>query len=149
MGKLIDFLRDVKQSIHEYMNWKEENEAYMASLAEQEGLEKWPGGVYGKYLVKVENRDKKPRFDSVVTCHYAGRLINGKEFDSSRTENVPAAFRVRELISGFQVGLTHMCPGDKIEVYIPWMQGYGNRACGADIPAYSTLIFEIELLSIA
>ncbi|MCQ2335473.1 MAG: FKBP-type peptidyl-prolyl cis-trans isomerase [Paludibacteraceae bacterium] len=132
------------------MNWREENEAYMASLAEKDGYEKWPGGVYGKFLAKAETGTdaKKPRFDSVVTCHYTGRLINGKVFDDSRAGGVPAAFRVRELISGFQIGLTHMRAGDKIEVYIPWAQGYGNRACGADIPAYSTLIFEIELLSI-
>lgn len=133
------------------MNWREENEAYMADIATQEGYEKWPGGVYGKYIVKAEVADdaKKPRFDSVVTCHYKGRLITGKVFDDSHKAKVPAAFRVRELISGFQVGLTHMHVGDKIEVYIPWMQGYGNRAAGPIIPAYSTLIFEIELLNIS
>jgi len=134
------------------MDWRQENEAYMAELAQKEGLEKWPGGVYGRFIVegqKSEVEGKKPRFDSVVTCHYTGRLINGKEFDSSRTESVPAAFRVRELISGFQIGLTHMHVGDRIEVYIPWMQGYGARGAGKDIPPYSTLIFDIELLSIA
>lgn len=47
------------------MNWREENEAYMADIATQEGYEKWPGGVYGKYIVKAEVADdaKKPRFD--------------------------------------------------------------------------------------
>jgi len=129
--------------------WKAQNEAYMADLAGKEGYEKWPGGVYGKFLTRAEGDGRKPRFDSVVTCHYTGRLIDGKVFDDSRKEGIPAAFRVRELISGFQIGLTHMQVGDKIEVYIPWMQGYGNRAVGADIPAFSTLIFEIELIAIA
>lgn len=146
------------------MDWRQENEAFMAELAHKEGYEKWPGGVFGKYITRAEvsadaNHNqagcseqaggKKPRFDSVVTCHYTGRLINGKQFDSSLDGGVPAAFRVRELISGFQVGLTHMHVGDKIEVYIPWMQGYGARGAGRDIPPYSTLIFEIELLGIA
>lgn len=131
-------------------NWREENEAFMGNLATQEGLEKWPGGVYGKYIVKAEGENlKSPRFDSVVTCHYKGKLITGKVFDDSHKQKIPAAFRVRELISGFQIGLTHMHVGDKIEVYIPWMQGYGNRACGPIIPGYSTLIFEIELLNIS
>lgn len=129
--------------------WKARNEAYMAELAGKEGYEKWPGGVYGKYLLRAAAEGKKPRFDSVVTCHYTGRLIDGRVFDDSRKEGVPAAFRVRELISGFQIALTHMTVGDKIEVHIPWMQGYGNRAVGADIPAFSTLIFEIELIAIA
>lgn len=133
------------------MDWRQENETFIAELSQKEGYEKWPGGVYGRYVVRAEvSADaKKPRFDSVVTCHYTGKLINGKQFDSSRTENVPAAFRVRELISGFQVGLTHMHVGDQIEVYIPWMQGYGARGAGKDIPPYSTLVFEIELLGIA
>lgn len=133
------------------MDWRQENEAYMAAIATKEGFEKWPGGVYGRFINRAEAGEdaKKPRFDSVVTCHYTGRLINDKQFDSSRTDNVPAAFRVRELISGFQVGLTHMHVGDRIEVYIPWMQGYGARGAGRDIPPYSALIFDIELLGIA
>ena len=133
------------------MDWRQENEAYMADLAQKEGYEKWPGGVFGKYITRAEVAAdaKKPRFDSVVTCHYTGRLINGKQFDTSRDGGIPAAFRVRELISGFQIGLTHMHVGDTIEVYIPWMQGYGARGAGRDIPPYSTLIFEIELLGIA
>lgn len=130
----------------------------MAELAQQEGYEKWPGGVFGKFIrrAEVDADARKPRFDSVVTCHYTGKLINGKVFDTSHKlespkneSDIPAAFRVRELISGFQIGLTHMRVGDIIEVYIPWMQGYGARGAGRDIPPYSTLIFEIELLGIA
>jgi len=131
------------------MNWREENDAFMALLAGKEGYEKWPGGVFGVYTVRAEAAAdaRKPRFDSVVTCHYTGKLISGKQFDSSREGGVPAAFRVRDLISGFQVALTHMHVGDRVTVYIPWMQGYGNRAAGA-IPPYSTLVFDIELLGI-
>lgn len=132
------------------MDWKQENEAYMAEIAQQEGFVKWPGGVFGKFITRgADQEGKLPRFDSVVTCHYQGRLINGKVFDDSHADNLPAAFRVRELISGFQIGLTHMHIGDTIEVYIPWMQGYGARGAGRDIPPYSTLIFTIELIGIA
>lgn len=130
-------------------DWRTQNEEFMAAMATKPNCEKWPGGVYGFFVEKadVATDAKKPVSSSVVTCHYTGKLINGKQFDTSRTENVPAVFRVRDLISGFQVGLTHMHVGDKILVYIPWMQGYGSRQAG-DIPPYSTLIFEIELIGI-
>lgn len=131
-------------------NWRQENEAYMASMATREGFEKWDDGLYCRYLVKAEcDPDARtPKKDSVVTCHYTGRLINGRVFDDSRKNSVPVAFRVRELIPGFQNTLREMHVGDKVEACMSWKMGYGKLACGSDIPGYSTLIFEVELISI-
>ena len=122
----------------------------MAKMAKNPDYEKWDDGLYCRYLTKAECEPdaRTPRRDSVVTCHYTGRLINGKVFDDSHKTPVPVAFRVRELIPGFQLALREMHVGDKVEACFSWKLGYGKTSCGADIPGYSTLIFEIELMSI-
>jgi peptidylprolyl isomerase len=51
------------------------------------------------------------------------------------------------VIDGWQIALQQMHAGDKWVIYIPYEMGYGSKAC-AGIPAFSTLVFEVELLSI-
>ena len=84
---------------------------------------------------------------SIVTAHYTGRTIDGKVFDSS-VGGVPPAFRLSDLIEGWTIALQQMRPGDKWELYLPAEVAYGKFA-QPGIPAGSTLIFEIELVSIA
>ena len=89
-----------------------------------------------------------PTVRSIVSVHYRGTLIGGKEFDNSYKRNCPEAFRLCDVIDGWQIALQQMHAGDKWEIYIPYEMGYGSKSSGP-IPAYSTLIFEVELLSIA
>ena len=103
-------------------------------------------GVLCKIIERGEG-DKCPRNGNVVTVHYKGSLINGKVFDSSYERGYPEAFRVNELITGWQIALTQMHVGDHWIVYIPWEMGYGKKGCG-NIPGYSTLVFEMELVTI-
>lgn len=79
--------------------------------------------------------------------NYTGKLIDGTVFDTTEGEPLPACFRVRELIVGWQAALTRMHAGDKYEVTIPAKYGYGSMKMD-DIPAHSTLIFTLELLKI-
>lgn len=126
--------------------YKKINEQYLIDLTAKEGLKALRGGVYYEVLQSGDgNRQPNPR--SKVTCHYKGMLINGKVFDSSWQRNAPATFRVNMLISGFQIALVNMCVGDHWRVYIPALKGYGENAVG-EIPANSTLIFEILLLEV-
>lgn len=127
--------------------YKNKNEQYLQSLSLQEGIQSLGGGVLYKVLQKGEGRDGV-NLRSIVTCHYKGSLINGRVFDNSWERECPEAFRVCDLIKGFQMALCHMRIGDHWEVYIPWQKGYGKRS-EIDIPGYSTLVFEIHLLSIA
>lgn len=92
--------------------------------------------------------EQPPTLRSIVTVHYKGSLINGKEFDNSYSRNCPEAFRLCDVIEGWQLALRQMHIGDRWIIYIPYTLGYGSRASGP-IPAFSTLIFEVELLSIA
>ena len=123
-----------------------QNREFLAAKREEEGIKEISLGVLRK-IIKSGKSNVRPRQGNVVTVHYKGTLINGKEFDNSYKRSCPEAFRVRDLIVGFQVALTQMTIGDHWIVYIPCEQGYGMRSAG-NISGGSTLIFEIELLGV-
>ncbi len=83
-----------------------------------------------------------------VSVHYKGTLTNGTVFDDSHGR-APFEFHVGggQVIAGFDRGVTGMKVGGKRRITIPPDLAYGARATG-NIPASSTLVFEIELLSI-
>lgn len=126
--------------------YKARNEAFLAEKRGQEGVHELPGGVLYRVLETGEGT-VSPNLNSVVTVHYRGVLVGGKEFDNSWKRTCPEAFRLKDVIEGWQIALQQMHVGDKWIVYIPQEKGYGRRACGS-IPGASTLIFEIKLLSI-
>lgn len=127
-------------------NYKQQNVQFLQDKKKEEGVKELRAGVLYKVLESGDGQGTvNPR--SIVTCHYKGSLISGKVFDNSYSRNCPEAFRVNDLISGFQIALVNMHIGDKWEVYIPAEMGYGTRNAG-NIPGNSTLIFEIQLLSI-
>ena len=128
-------------------DYKLKNEAFLANLRNEENICELPEGILYR-VIKRGDGNGTVRMNSVVTVHYTGSLINGYIFDNSRTKGYPEAFRVSDLIDGFSIALTNMHIGDRWEVYIPSELGYGKRANG-NIPGSSTLIFDIELTSIA
>lgn len=127
--------------------WQQQNVEFIRQISLDPEAKSLGRGVYYK-VVAVGTGDQSPQQFSVVTCHYKGSLINGRVFDNSYERGCPEAFRCRDLISGFTLALLHMKVGDHWLVYIPFDQGYGTRNSGP-IPAFSTLIFEIELLAIS
>lgn len=141
--------------------YREENENFMLNLEGKPGINALRCGVKYKVISPAptvpadatERQQRKlsstPSPRSVVTVHYEGRLIDGKQFDSSRRGGgAPAVFRVNELITGWQVALVQMHIGEKWEIYVPAEAGYGERGAGRDIPGHSTLVFQLELLDI-
>ncbi len=127
--------------------YKQKNLQFLQVLSAKEGIQSLPGGIYYEVLSSGEGT-LSPTLRSIVTVHYKGSLIDGKEFDNSYVRNCPEAFRLCDLIEGWQMALQRMHEGDKWKVYIPYQLGYGTKACG-NIPAYSTLVFEVELIKIA
>lgn len=123
------------------------NKDWLLEKAKEDGVKALPKGIYYKVLKSGNNDGKHPTPRSIVTVHYTGWTINGKKFDSSRA-GVPVAFRLSELIDGWIIAIQQMCVGDKWEIYIPAELGYGKFS-QPGIPGGSTLIFEIELFSIA
>lgn len=124
-----------------------QNKAWLEAKAKEEGVKALPKGIYYKVLSEGNQDSKQPNVRSIITAHYTGRTINGKQFDSSRG-GAPLAIRLCDLIEGWIIAMQQMCVGDKWEVYIPAEMGYG-RFSQPGIPGGSTLIFEIELLGIA
>ena len=126
--------------------YKLKNEEYLRELSQKEGIKTLPNDLLYE-IIKEGSGEGKVTARSIVTCHYRGSLITGKVFDDSWRRGIPEAFRVNELITGFQTALLAMHKGDHWRVYIPYQAGYGTKRDGA-IPAFSTLIFEIELFDI-
>lgn len=119
---------------------------FLEAIAQNHNYQQLPGGVFYKVL-QSGNSTLTPSLNSVVSVHYVGRLITGKEFDNSYLRGCPEALRLTEVIEGWQIALQNMHIGDKWEVVIPAEKGYGKRSNGP-IPGGSVLTFEIELLSI-
>ena len=126
--------------------YKEANEAFLASKAQEEGIVALDNGVLYRKLEEGHG-SRKPTPRSIVYVHYTGRLIDGTVFDTTEGDPLPALFMVGDLIMGWQIALTRMCVGDKCEVYISAKWGYGAMKVD-DIPAHSTLIFTLELVKI-
>ena len=126
--------------------YKNKNIEFLKELSIQEGINSLPCGIYYKVLQTGEGKTS-PTVRSIVSVHYRGTLIDGKEFDNSYKRNCPEAFRLCDVIDGWQIALQQMHVGDKWMIYIPSEMGYGSKAC-AGIPAFSTLVFDVELLGI-
>ena len=126
--------------------YKNKNIEFLKELSTQEGINSLPCGIYYKVLETGEGK-VSPTVRSIVSVHYRGTLIDGKDFENSYKRNCPEAFRLCDVIDGWQIALQQMHVGDKWMIYIPSEMGYGSKASGP-IPANSTLIFEVELLGI-
>jgi len=107
-----------------------------------------PGLAY-KVLKSGPSDGAHPGRSDVVTVHYIGRLTDGTQFDASGGDGTgEASFKVSDVIAGFSAALKLMRPGDSWRIYIPAYLAYGDQA-KPGIPAGSTLVFDLELISIA
>jgi len=125
---------------------KKEGEAFLAENKKKEGVVTLPSGL--QYKVIKEGNGKIPKLTDTVTIHYKGTLIDGTEFDSSYNRGQPATFPVKGVIPGFSEAIQLMKVGSKWQLFIPSNLAYGERGAGDDIGPNTTLIFEVELLSI-
>lgn len=128
--------------------YKLKNEQFLQDMSREEGIEKLPKGILYRVIKAGDPDGNHPSPRSIVCVHYKGSLINGKVFDQTDREQCPVVFRLFEVIDGWQIALSRMRPGDRWMIYIPAEMGYGSRTVDG-IPGNSTLIFEVELMSIA
>jgi FKBP-type peptidyl-prolyl cis-trans isomerase FklB len=101
-----------------------------------------------QYKVIKAGSGQLPSLDDTVSLNYRGRLINGKEF-ANTFKGKPVTFPVKKFIPGWREALQRMPVGSKWELYVPPELAYGEKKAGRKIPPNSTLVFEVELLSIA
>jgi len=125
---------------------KKQGEEFLASNKSKEGVVTLPSGL--EYKILKEGTGPKPTANDTVECNYRGTLIDGKEFDSSYKRGQAATFPVSGVIKGWTEALQLMPVGSKWQLFIPPALAYGDRGAGPDIGPESTLIFDVELLSI-
>lgn len=142
---IADFLQNKKKEQAE----KNLNEglAFLAENKNKPGVVTTPSGLQYEVLFQAET-EKRPTATSSVTCHYEGKLLNGKVFDSSVQRGMPATFPLNGVIAGWTEGLQYMNVGSKYRFFIPSELAYGNRQVSSDIGPNSTLIFDVELIAI-
>ncbi|MFH1320051.1 MAG: FKBP-type peptidyl-prolyl cis-trans isomerase [Bacteroidota bacterium] len=112
----------------------------------KEGVVTLPNGL--QYLVLKEGDGPQPKLTDNVTTHYHGTLTDGTVFDSSVERGEPATFPLNGVIEGWQEALQLMKVGSKWKLFLPPHLAYGERGSGQVIKPNSTLIFEVELISI-
>ena len=125
---------------------KKQGAAFLAENKTKEGVVTLPSGL--QYKILQPGTGPKPTTTDTVVCNYRGTLIGGKEFDSSYKRGQPATFPLGQVIKGWTEALQLMPVGSKWQLFLPPELAYGERSTGPDITPYSTLIFEVELVSI-
>ncbi|WP_316742411.1 FKBP-type peptidyl-prolyl cis-trans isomerase [Pedobacter antarcticus] len=124
----------------------EEGKAFLQQNGTKEGIKTTASGL--QYEVITPGTGISPKSTDTVLVNYKGTLLNGKQFDSSYDRNAPLSLSLDRVITGWTEGMQLMQTGAKYRFFIPYQLAYGERGAGADIPPYSALIFEIELLKV-
>jgi FKBP-type peptidyl-prolyl cis-trans isomerase FklB len=124
---------------------KKRGEDFLVANGKKAGVKTTSTGL--QYKSNVEGEGIMPDKNDKVTVHYHGTTIDGVVFDSSVDRGKPATFGLNQVIPGWTEGLQLMKEGSKFTFYIPQGLAYGSRAQGK-IEAFSTLIFEVELIKV-
>ncbi|GAL86601.1 peptidylprolyl isomerase [Sporocytophaga myxococcoides] len=124
-----------------------EGQKFLEENKKKPGVVTLPSGL--QYQVIKEGDGPTPKATDKVTTHYHGTLINGTVFDSSVERGQPATFPVNGVIQGWVEALQLMKVGSKWRLFVPSNLAYGERGAGESIGPNTTLIFEVELLSIS
>ncbi|MDP4201937.1 MAG: FKBP-type peptidyl-prolyl cis-trans isomerase [Bacteroidota bacterium] len=122
----------------------EEGKKFLEANKKKPGVVTTPDGL--QYEVIKAGNGPKPTPNDQVKVNYKGTLINGTVFDTNEGK-APVTFGVGQVIKGWSEALTMMPVGSKWKIYVPAELGYMEREMGA-IKPFSTLVFEVELLSI-
>ena len=125
---------------------KKDGDAFLAENKSKAGVVTLPSGL--QYKILSEGTGPKPTATDSVICNYKGTLLDGTEFDSSAKHGGPATFPVSGVIKGWTEALQLMPVGSKWQLFVPSDLAYGQRGAGGGIAPNSTLIFEVELVSI-
>ncbi|PIK15233.1 FKBP-type peptidyl-prolyl cis-trans isomerase [Halobacteriovorax sp. JY17] len=152
-------MQEIMQSFQVYMQAKqaekmekestlnlEEGSAFLAKNATEEGIKTLESGL--QYRVLTEGSGKTPTNTDTVEAHYEGKLINGSVFDSSYQRGQTIDFPVNGVIPGWTEALQLMSEGSKWQLFIPANLAYGEAGSPPVIPPNSTLLFDVELVSV-
>ena len=107
-----------------------------------------PSGLY--YKITETTEGKKANVGDNVSVHYAGKLVDGTEFDSSfkRNEPIEIPIGVGQVIKGWDEGILLLKEGESATLLIPSDLGYGANGAGGIIPPNAWLIFDVKLVKV-
>jgi FKBP-type peptidyl-prolyl cis-trans isomerase len=140
---LQSYMMELSTKISE-MN-QEEGDEFLEKNKKAKGIQVTESGL--QYKVVKEGTGKSPKITDKVKCHYEGKLVSGKIFDSSYERGRPTDFFVNRVIPGWSEGLQLMKEGATYMFYVPSNLAYGERA-PQSIGPNQALIFKVELLEV-
>lgn len=146
---------------NKWIDWKTQNEIWLANMARQDSVQKTESGLLYKVLRDPTPNEARPNTTSTITCHYSLHLINGAPIQ----ENVKfATINLAGAVPGFAEGCHKVHCNGIVELYVPAYlgydyekydsdkyneaEGYGTEGTTGYIPPYSTLIFRVEVCNI-
>lgn len=144
-----------------WMEWKVQNELWLAQKAKEPGVVETSTGLLYKIIADPTPNDAQPNADSYVTCDYTCKLINGYKVDGGSH----ITFSLANTIPGFSEGCHKIHNNGDIELYVPASLGYdyskyqsdeyneaegsGTEGTTSYIPPYSTLIYTVHICSVS
>merc|ERR1711991_137708 len=120
---------------------------YLEENSKKEGVVILPSGLQYK-VIKKGDGNKSPKVSTPCECHYAGKLIDGTEFDSSYKRGQPATFAPNQVIKGWTEAMQMMHEGDHWQLFIPSELAYGDGGRGPIIKGGDVLIFDLEMIQL-
>ena len=123
-----------------------EGEAFLAENGKRPGIVTTASGLQYEFITAGDG--EMPDIDDVVLVHYRGTFIDGTEFDTTYDSGMPMEIPLDRVIPGWSEGLLLMREGGKARFYIPPNLAYGSRGAGNAIGPNTTLIFEVEFITI-
>lgn len=138
--------REAAERAAKLREFEAQQEAKVHAMAA--GMQKTASGLY--YKITTHGTGKAPKAGDAVAVHYAGKLIDGTEFDSSYKRGEPIEFPVGmgRVIKGWDEGIMMLKQGDKATFLIPPALGYGPQGAGGVIPPNAWLVFDVELVKV-
>ena len=125
---------------------RQAGEQFLAENGKKEGVRTTASGL--QYVVEAEGSGDRPGPEDEVPVHYTGKLVVGTVFDRSVQRGEPATFPLNRVIPGWTEGVQLMKTGAKYTFFVPSDLAYGAQGIPGAIPPHSTLIFDVQLISI-
>ena len=123
-----------------------QSDAILAAAAKEAGAQVTKSGLVYRSL--KDGAGGSPAATDRVKVHYKGSFADGREFDSSYKRGEPTEFPLNGVIPCWTEGVQLMKSGGKAKLTCPSSIAYGQRGAGGVIPPNTTLVFEVELLTI-
>ena len=113
------------------------NKNWLTAKAQEEGVKPLPKGIYYKVLAEGKADGKHPTPRSIVTAHYTGRTIDGKQFDSSRG-GAPLAIRLCDLIEGWIIAMQQRAINGRYISLPKWVMASSHNQASPEVPHSSS-----------